>query len=101
MMSAVSAASSSQVFGILRCVERCWPSTGKRTAPKRLLGNDAVDARATNGGAQKFPEAASFRISFSSVRTETARRSRAFSASRSFSRLTWSPLRPPYSCRQR
>jgi hypothetical protein len=41
------------------------------------------DAGSTPRGAQKFPDAASFRISLSSVRSETARRSRAFSASRS------------------
>ena len=37
---------------------------------------------------QKFPEAASRRISFSSVRSETAFRSRSFSFSSSFSRFT-------------
>jgi hypothetical protein len=37
---------------------------------------------------KKFPDAASFRISLSSVRSATARRSRAFSASKSFKRLT-------------
>ena len=41
------------------------------------------------------------RISLSSVRSETACRSRLFSVSRSFSRLTWSLFSPPYSCRQR
>ena len=41
-----------------------------------VLGNDAVDAGTTTGWAQKFPKAASFRINFSSVRSETARRSR-------------------------
>lgn len=40
------------------------------------------------GGAQKFPEAASFRTSFSSVRSDTARRSRVFSVSSSFRRFT-------------
>jgi hypothetical protein len=36
----------------------------------------------------QFPDAASFKISFSSVRSETGFRSRAFSCSRSFSRFT-------------
>ena len=41
------------------------------------------------------------RISFSSVRSETAFRSRSFSFSSSFSRFTWSVFRPPYSLRHR
>src|SRR5690606_31344743 len=41
------------------------------------LRHDTIDATATASGAQKFPEAASFRISFSSVRSETALRSRS------------------------
>ena len=40
------------------------------------LLTDVVDAGTAAGGAQKFPEAASFRISFSSVGSETALRSR-------------------------
>src|SRR5208283_5040868 len=63
---------------------------------ERLL--NALDTDAAAGGAYQFPDAASFRISFSSVRSDTALRSRAFSASRSFSRLPWSPFSPPYSC---
>ena len=50
--------------------------------------HDVIDATAATGGAQKFPEAASRRMSFSSVRSETALRSRSFSFSRSFSRFT-------------
>src|SRR5690606_37881275 len=65
------------------------------------LRHDMVDAPPATGGAQKFPEAASFRISFSSVRSDTALRSRSFSCSSSFSRFTWSPFRPPNSLRQR
>src|SRR5690606_33608913 len=72
------------------------------------LRHDTIDATATTGGAQKFcircpsgPEAASFRISFSSVRSDTALRSRSFSFSSSFSRFTWSPFRPPNSLRHR
>jgi len=38
--------------------------------------------------AQNFPEATSFRTNFSTVRSDTARRNRAFSASNSFNRLT-------------
>jgi len=53
---------------------------------ERLL--NALDADTAASGAYQFPDAASFRISFSSVRSDTALRSRAFSASRSFSRLT-------------
>ena len=45
------------------------------------FGHDLVNAAAAPGGAQKFAEAASFRISFSSVRSETALRSRSFSFS--------------------
>ena len=52
------------------------------------LHHDMVDAAATAGRAQKFPEAASFRISFSSVRSDTALRSRSFSFSRSLRRFT-------------
>ena len=53
---------------------------------ERLL--NALDTDTAAGGAHQFPDAASFRISFSSVRSDTAWRSRAFSASRSVSRLT-------------
>ena len=53
-----------------------------------VLRHHMVDTGAATRGAQKFPDAASFRISFSSVRSDTARRSRVFSASSSFSRLT-------------
>ena len=53
-----------------------------------VLRHHMVYTGAATRGAQKFPEAASFRISFSSVRSDTARRSRVFSASSSFSRLT-------------
>jgi len=54
--------------------------------PKRLHG--APDAGTATSGAYQFPEAASFRISFSSVRSDTAFRRRAFSVSSSLSRLT-------------
>src|SRR6476469_1898492 len=52
------------------------------------LHHDMVDAATATGRAQKFPEAASFRISFASVRSETALRSRSFSFSSSFKRFT-------------
>ena len=51
------------------------------------LLHDVIDASTTAGGAQKFPDAASRRISFSSVRSERAFRSRSFSFSNSFMRL--------------
>jgi hypothetical protein len=54
------------------------------------LRHDMVDATAAVSGAQKFPEAASFRTSFSSVRSDTAFRNRLFSFSSSFRRFTWS-----------
>src|SRR5215204_5820012 len=57
------------------------------------------DARETR--ARRFPRVASCRISLSSVRSAIALRSRVFSVSRSFSRLTWSLLSPPNSWRQR
>ena len=53
-----------------------------------------TDEAATAGGAQSFPQAASRRTSFSSVRSETAWRSRSFSFSSSFS-LTLPPRTPP------
>lgn len=65
------------------------------------LRSDVINAGAAARGAQKFPFAASARIILSSVRSETARRSRAFSASRSFNRLTWSLFSPPISWGQR
>jgi len=46
-----------------------------------------MHAAPTTLGAQKFPEAASFRISLSRVRSATALRSRAFSRSSAFSRF--------------
>ena len=57
---------------------------------------DMIDASTAAGGAQKFPEAASRRISFSSVRSDTAFRSRSFSFSSSLSRLTWSAFNPNF-----
>ena len=62
---------------------RAHATLGDGELPPHML-----DADAPTRGAQKFPEAASFRISLSSVRSATALRSRVFSVSRSFSRLT-------------
>lgn len=53
------------------------------------FGPNVVNASTTPRGAQKFPLAASARIILSKVKSDTARRSLAFSASRSFIRLTW------------
>ena len=52
---------------------------------KRL--SHAIDALPAARRAQKFPRAASVRMSLSSVRSETARLSRAFSFSSSFKRF--------------
>ena len=54
--------------------------------PERL--DSLLNAGTAAGGAQKFPRAASLRISFSTVRSETARRRRAFSTSSAFSRFS-------------
>jgi hypothetical protein len=53
------------------------------------FGDHMVHAGAATGGAYQFPEAASFRISFSSVRSETARRSRV--------QMKWSPVYDAYA----
>lgn len=52
------------------------------------LRSNIINAGSATRGAQKFPLAASARIILSKVRSETARRSRAFSASSSFIRFT-------------
>src|SRR3546814_2485688 len=48
--------------------------------------SDVIDTAPSARGAQKFPRAASCRISLSSARSEIARRSRAFTFSRPFIR---------------
>ena len=53
-----------------------------------MLGNDVVDTRPAARRAQKFPEAASFKMSFSKARSEIARRRRWFSVSRDLNRVT-------------
>jgi hypothetical protein len=74
--------------------------TGRPQDPARqalghaVLGHHALGAGAAAGGAHRFrwrgpsvPEAASFTISLSIARPDTARRSRAFSASSSLRRF--------------
>src|SRR3954469_10887144 len=56
-----------------------------------------LNTGAPTRGAQKFPRAASCRISLSSVRSAMALRRRWFSVSSAFMRLIWSDFRPPYS----
>lgn len=58
-----------------------------------------VDGVAPTRGADQFLLAASVRISLSRVRSDTALRSRSFSFSSSFRRLSWSVLKSPYSRR--
>ena len=62
---------------------------------------NALNEHTATRRAQKFPSAASLRISLSRVRSETARLRRRFSFSNSFRRLACSTVRPPYSRRQR
>ena len=59
--------------------------------------SDMLDTGTATRGAQKFPRAASCKISLSSVRSEIARLSLAFSVSNSFRRFTWSLFSPPNS----
>jgi hypothetical protein len=65
------------------------------------LHHDVVDAATATGRAQRFPEAASFRISFSSVRSDTALRSRSFSSRVLSGALPDRPFRSPNSLRHR
>lgn len=64
----------------------------KRPKPvaQKLLTGRAHDQNAgtSTRGAQKFPDAASFKISLSSVRSETARRRRSFSFCSRFNSLS-------------
>ena len=64
-----------------------------------MLGNDMIHTGTAAGGAYQFPEAASLRISFSSVKSETARRNCLFSVSSSLSRffeaVSWFALLGP------
>ena len=80
------------VFGAPRLLALRRAVLSKRRTGAALgymqLTSDVLDAAPPARGAQKFPRAASFKISLSSVRSATVRRSRAFSASSSFSRFT-------------
>ena len=66
-----------------------------------MLGNDMIHTGTAAGGAYQFPEAASLRISFSSVKSETARRNCLFSVLQLLEPLDLVALQPPYSERQR
>ena len=80
------------IFRLLEDLALCGAMLAQNPAGQPLgdtiLGDHVIHTGATAGRAYQFPEAASFRISFSRVRSETARRNRAFSVSNSFSRLT-------------
>ncbi len=80
------------------------PALGRAVLAERAAGPalrdaeglpHALDAAPPTRRAQKFPFAASVRISLSSVRSETALRSRWFSFSSSFRRLSCSRPMPP------
>ena len=74
--------------------------TGTALRGAQLL-SDMLDTETAARGAQKFPRAASCKMTLSRVRSDTVRRRRAFSASSSLRRLTWLILGPPNSWRQR
>ncbi len=74
-------------------------ATGEAFRDVELLP-DVIDT-ARRRRAQKFPDAASRKISFSSVRSDTAFRSRSFSFSSSLQPLTWFDFSPPNSLRHR
>ena len=67
----------------MRHASLCGTVLTKNTASSALrdiqFSTDTVDTGPTASGAQKFPLAASVRMSLSRVRSETARRSRSFS----------------------
>jgi hypothetical protein len=67
----------------------------------RQLAPQLIDTSLSPCGAQKFPCAASCKISLSRVRSEIARRSRRFSVPKSYIRRAWSVFNPAYSLRQR
>ena len=71
-------------------------ATGAALRHAQLLPH-MVDALATTRRAQKFPFAASLKMTLSNVRWDTARRSRWFSFSNSFKRITCDRCIPPYS----
>src|SRR5262249_6358744 len=65
------------------------------------LRSHLLNAGTATRGALKVPPAGSRRISLSSVKSETALRSRLFSSSRSLRRFTCSLFSPPNSWRHR
>ena len=65
-------------------LSECLAGTALRDAQ---FVSDMLDAETAACGAQKFPRAASCRITLSRVRSDTARRRRAFSVSSSLKRL--------------
>ena len=84
----VRRASSPRPCGGLRCVERCCPSAWQARRSETLsFVSDMLDAKTATCGAQKFPRAASCKMILSRVRSDTARRRRAFSVSSSLKRL--------------
>ena len=119
MMSAVSASSSARPWGTLRCVERCCPRTRQARRSETWSFRLACSMqRRRRAGLETVsrsvrPQASPRRISFSSVRSETAFRSRSLAIglepmapqwldpSNSFSRFTRSAFKPPNSLRQR
>jgi hypothetical protein len=66
--------------------------TANTTLRNLQFAADEVDASATTRGAQKFPRAASERISLSNVKSDTARRSRSLSFWSRFSSLKFFEL---------
>lgn len=75
-------------WNLALCGSMLTKNTTRKAFGDAMLGNDMIHAGSAAGGAYQFPEAASFRINFSSVRSETARRSCLFSVSNSLSRFT-------------
>ena len=75
-------------WNLALCGSMLAKNTTRKALGDAMLGNDMIHAGTAAGGAHQFPEAASLRISFSSVRSETARRNCLFSDSSSLSRLT-------------
>ena len=88
--------SSSRIVGILRV----WIDAAKNPTRKALgdtmLGNDMIHTGTAAGGAYQFPEAASLRISFSSVNQRPHDAMPVLSL-RLLEPLTCLPFRPPYS----
>ena len=73
-------------------------AAARRDTPTAL---EMFNAATSTCGAQKFPLAASLRISLSNVKSDTARRKRSFSFCNRFNSLSWSVPIPPYCLRHR